>query len=186
MKFLIFGLGNMDAEYMDTRHNVGFDVTNALAEDRGVSFDSDKYAHVASAKFKGKTLVLIQPTTYMNVSGKAVSYWSQKEKVPLERCLVVTDDLSLPFGKIRLRPKGGDAGHNGLKDIIEVMGTNVYPRLRFGIGNDFDRGGQVNFVLGKWNDTEKKDLDTHIKRATDAIKSFVSIGMPRTMSQYNK
>jgi PTH1 family peptidyl-tRNA hydrolase len=175
----------MDSDYMGTRHNIGFDVTDALAEDRGVSFDSDKYAHVTTTKFKGKTLVLIKPTTYMNLSGKAVNYWMQKEKVPLERCLIVTDDLALPFGKLRLRAKGGDAGHNGLKDIIEVKGTNVFPRLRFGIGNDFSRGGQVDFVLGKWGDNEKKDLDAHVKRAVDAIKSFVSIGMPRTMNQYN-
>ena len=176
----------MDSDYMGTRHNIGFDVADALAEDRGVSFESDKYAHLASAKFKGKQLIFIKPTTYMNVSGKAVNFWSQKEKVPLERCLIVTDDLSLPFGKIRLRPKGSDAGHNGLKDIIDTMGTNVYPRLRFGIGNEFNKGGQVNYVLGKWNDTEKKDLDAHISRAVNAVKSFVSIGITRTMTEYNK
>ena len=176
----------MDAEYMGTRHNIGFDVTNALAEDRGVSFESDKYAHISSAKFKGKNLILIKPTTYMNVSGKAVNFWSQKEKVPLERCLIITDDLSLPFGKIRLRAKGSDAGHNGLKDIIETMGTNHYPRLRFGIGNDFNRGSQVNYVLGKWNDVEKKELNAYIERAVNAVKSFVSIGITRTMTEYNK
>lgn len=171
---------------MGTRHNVGFDVTDALAKDRGVSFESDRYAHIASTKFKGKQIILIKPTTYMNLSGKAVNFWTQKEKVPLERCLIVTDDLSLPFGKIRLRPKGSDAGHNGLKDIIETMGTNVYPRLRFGIGNEFNKGGQVNYVLGKWNDEEKKDLEAHINRAVNAVKSFVSIGIGRTMTEYNK
>ena len=176
----------MDNDYMGTRHNIGFEIANALAEDRGVSFEPDRYVHMCTAKFKGKTLILLKPTTYMNLSGKAINYWSQKEKVPLERCLILTDDLALPFGKIRMRAKGGDAGHNGLKNIIEVMGTNIFPRLRFGIGNNFEKGMQVNYVLAKWSSDEDKDLKIHINRAVEAIKSFVSIGIGRTMTAYNK
>lgn len=184
-KFLIVGLGNIGDEYAGTRHNIGFDVVNFLAEEAGVKFRSDRLADVAEMRFKGKTLVLIKPSTYMNLSGKAVNYWMQAEKVPLENVMVVVDELALPFGKVRIGPKGSDGGHNGLKSIQETVNTTAYPRLRFGIGNEFSKGHQSDYVLGKWGDEEKKTLHERIKVAADAIKAFSFTGLQRCMNEYN-
>ena len=184
-KFLIVGLGNIGEEYEGTRHNVGFEVVDFIANEAGVKFTNDRLASVAETKFKGKTLVLIKPTTYMNLSGKAVNYWMQAEKIPVENVMVIVDELALPFGKIRLGPKGSDGGHNGLKNIQEILGTTNYPRLRFGIGNEFGKGYQVNYVLGKWNDEEKKTLNERVKIAADAVKAFAFVGLQRCMNDYN-
>lgn len=184
-KFLIVGLGNIGDDYEGTRHNIGFEVLDYLANEAGVKFTNDRHAYVAEMKFKGKTMVLIKPTTYMNLSGKAVNYWMQAEKIPVENIIVVVDELALPFGKIRLGPKGSDGGHNGLKHIQETLGTTNYPRLRFGIGNEFGKGYQINYVLGKWNDVEKKTLNERIKIASDAIKTFAFAGLQRSMNDYN-
>ncbi len=184
-KFLIVGLGNIGEEYEGTRHNIGFEVVDFIAREAGVKFTNDRLAFVAEAKFKGKALVLIKPTTYMNLSGKAVNYWMQAEKIPVENVMVIVDELALPFGKIRIGPKGSDGGHNGLKNIQEILGTTQYPRLRFGIGNEFGKGYQVNYVLGKWNDEEKKTLSDRVKIASDAIKSFSFVGLQRCMNDYN-
>lgn len=184
-KFLIVGLGNIGSEYAETRHNIGFEVLDYLAKENDLKFKSDRLADVAEMKFKGKTLVLVKPTTYMNLSGKAVNYWLQAEKIPVENCLVIVDELALPFGKIRLGPKGSDGGHNGLKNIQEVLQTTNYPRLRFGIGSEFNKGNQVNYVLGKWNDEERKTLNERIKIAADAVKAFAFIGLARCMNEFN-
>jgi PTH1 family peptidyl-tRNA hydrolase len=184
-KFLIVGLGNIGDEYSGTRHNVGFEALDYLAKDNDLKFKSDRLADVAEFKFKGKQLVLIKPTTYMNLSGKAVNYWMQTEKIAIENVLVIVDELALPFGKIRIGPKGSDGGHNGLKNIQETLNTNQYPRLRFGISNEFNKGSQVNYVLGKWSDEEKKTLDERLKIAADAIKAFAFIGLPRCMNEFN-
>lgn len=184
-KFLIVGLGNIGEDYEHTRHNIGFDVVEFMANEAGVKFVNDLHAYVAEMKFKGKTLVLIKPTTYMNLSGKAVNYWLQAEKIPIENMMVIVDELALPFGKIRIGPKGSDGGHNGLKNIQETLNTSSYPRLRFGIGNEFGKGYQVNYVLGKWNDEEKKTLNERIKIASDAIKAFAFAGLQRCMNDYN-
>lgn len=184
-KFLIVGLGNIGEEYEGTRHNIGFEVADYIANEAGVKFTSDRLAAVAETKFKGKTLVLIKPTTYMNLSGKAVNYWMQAEKIPVENVMVIVDELALPFGKIRLGPKGSDGGHNGLRNIQEILGTTNYPRLRFGIGNEFGKGYQVNYVLGKWNDEEKKTLNERVKIAADAVKAFAFVGLQRCMNDYN-
>lgn len=184
-KFLIVGLGNIGSEYAETRHNIGFEVLDYLAKENDLKFKSDRLADVAEMKFKGKTLVLVKPTTYMNLSGKAVNYWLQAEKIPVENCLVIVDELALPFGKIRLGPKGSDGGHNGLKNIQEVLQTTNYPRLRFGIGSEFNKGNQVNYVLGKWNDEERKTLNERVKIAADAVKAFAFIGLARCMNEFN-
>lgn len=184
-KFLIVGLGNIGEEYEGTRHNVGFEVVDYIANEAGVRFTNDRLASVAETKFKGKTLILIKPTTYMNLSGKAVNYWMQAENIPVENVMVIVDELALPFGKIRLGPKGSDGGHNGLKNIQEILGTKNYPRLRFGIGNEFGKGYQVNYVLGKWNDEEKKTLNERVKIAADAVKAFAFVGLQRCMNDYN-
>lgn len=184
-KFLIVGLGNIGEDYEHTRHNIGFDVVDFMANEAGVKFVNDRHAYVAEMKFKGKILVLIKPTTYMNLSGKAVNYWLQAEKIPIENMMVIVDELALPFGKIRIGPKGSDGGHNGLKNIQETLNTSSYPRLRFGIGNEFGKGYQVNYVLGKWNDEEKKTLNERIKIASDAIKAFAFAGLQRCMNDYN-
>ena len=185
-KFLIAGLGNIGDEYAETRHNIGFKVADQLARDAGAKFSSGRYADVAEFKHKGKTLVVIKPSTYMNLSGKAINYWMQSEKIPLENLMVVVDELALPFGKIRIGPKGSDGGHNGLKSIQETLNSSVYPRLRFGISNEFSKGTQVNYVLGKWNEEELKTLDERIKIAADAIKAFTFIGLERCMNEFNK
>jgi PTH1 family peptidyl-tRNA hydrolase len=185
MKFLIAGLGNIGSEYEHTRHNIGFDVLDLLAKKNEQSFAPDKLASVATIRHKGKTFVLIKPSTYMNLSGKAVNYWMQKEKIGAENLLVITDDLALPLGKLRMRGKGSDGGHNGLKNIQEVLGTQEYPRLRFGIGSEFGKGQQVNFVLGKWLAEEKEILEQTIERAANAVLSFGLVGLARTMNQFN-
>ena len=184
-KFLIVGLGNIGEEYAGTRHNAGFEIADALAADAGTLFRSDRLAAVAEFKFKGKQIVLIKPTTYMNLSGKAVNYWLQAEKIKPENMLVLVDELAFPFGQIRIHPKGSDGGHNGLKDIQTILGTQNYNRLRFGIGSTFNKGKQIDYVLGKWDEEEKKTLHERIKVATDAVKSFVFAGLPQTMNFYN-
>ena len=184
-KFLIVGLGNIGDEYANTRHNIGFEVLDYLAKENDLKFKSDRLADVAEFKYKGKQLVLIKPSTYMNLSGKALNYWMQTEKIAIENVLVIVDELALPFGKIRIGPKGSDGGHNGLKNIQETLNTNQYPRLRFGISNEFNKGNQVNYVLGKWSDDEKKTLHDRVKIASDAIKSFAFIGLARCMNEFN-
>jgi PTH1 family peptidyl-tRNA hydrolase len=184
-KFLIAGLGNIGEEYEDTRHNIGFTVLDHLAKENGFKFSTDKLAAVAQYKFKGKILVLIKPSTYMNLSGKAVNYWLQMEKIQRENLLVVTDDLALPFGSLRMKGKGSDGGHNGLKNIQETLNSSEYARLRFGVGNEFARGKQVDYVLGKWNAEELKTLDERVKLAAEMIRGFATIGLQRTMSAYN-
>lgn len=186
MKYLIVGLGNMHPDYDGTRHNVGFDVLDLLAEQLEVKFNHEQLGDVAVAKFKGRTLILLKPSTYMNRSGKAVKYWMQQKKILLENILVVVDDKNIPYEKIRLKSKGSDGGHNGLKDIHACLGTVEYNRLRFGIGSDFKTGRQVDFVLGKWDKKELDELNYLLKTATDAIKSFVSIGPKLTMDVFNK
>lgn len=186
MKYLIAGLGNPGVDYKNTRHNIGFKILDALAEPSNIFFEADRYANKAVVKHKGRSLVLIKPTTFMNLSGKAVRYWMEKEKIPLERTLICTDDLALPFGKIRLRGKGSDGGHNGLKNINEVLNTQAYARLRFGIGNEFSKGRQVDYVLGEWSEEENETLTERIDICRQAILSFVSAGLGRTMSDFNK
>ncbi|MDA3892891.1 MAG: aminoacyl-tRNA hydrolase [Salinivirgaceae bacterium] len=185
MKYLITGLGNIGPEYFKTRHNIGFQVLDALAEASNLVFTDSRRAFKTELKHKGRTLILIKPTTYMNLSGKAVNYWMQKENIPLENLLVITDDLALPFGKIRIKAKGGDAGHNGLKSINETLGTNEYARLRFGIGNEFGAGQQINYVLGEWDEEERAAKDERVKKCVEAILSFPRIGIQRTMNQFN-
>jgi peptidyl-tRNA hydrolase, PTH1 family len=186
MKYLIAGLGNIGRDYEQTRHNVGFDIVDALAKEFEVTFKLDTQALVAEFKHKGRTFILIKPTTYMNLSGKAVRYWLNKHAIPKENLLVVLDDLALPFGKQRLRPSGNTGGHNGLKDIDAMLGDNNYARLRIGIGDDFNKGKQVDYVLGKWTIDESIELQNIIKYACDTIKAFGTIGIQLTMTQFNK
>ena len=185
-RFLIAALGNFGDEYKNTRHNIGFLIADKLVKDLEGSFKSDRLADVAQVKYKGRSLVVIKPTTYMNLSGKAVNYWMQAEKVDVSNLLVLVDELALPFGKIRLGPKGSDGGHNGLKHIQETLGTSAYPRLRFGIGNEFQKGKQVNYVLGEWSEEENKTLQERINAAVEAIKGFAFEGLERTMNRHNK
>lgn len=186
MKYLIVGLGNIGGEYDNTRHNIGFDVVDHLAEQHDGKWKTDTLGEVCEIKHKGRTLVLLKPSTYMNRSGKAVNYWMTKKKIQKDNLLVIVDDLHLDLGKLRLRAKGSDGGHNGLKDIQQVLGGNKYPRLKFGIGNDFHSGQQVEFVLGKWTDDEIEPRQKMIKKAADATKSFATIGIKFTMEQYNR
>lgn len=186
MKYLIVGLGNIGAEYADTRHNIGFNVLDALAEASNAVFTTSRYGAVAEMKYKGRTLVLLKPSTYMNLSGKAVRYWLDAEKIPLENLLVVSDDIALPFGTLRMRPKGSAGGHNGLKNIAELLGTEEYARMRFGVGGEFARGHQVDYVLGEWTDEERKTMPERLKVFTEAILSFVTVGTERTMNFFNK
>jgi PTH1 family peptidyl-tRNA hydrolase len=186
MKFLIAGLGNLGPEYDATRHNIGFDVADAFVIKHGGSFRLDRHAFVAECKWKGKTFIVIKPTTYMNLSGKAVKYWMDKEKVPLEQVLVIVDELALPLETIRLRAGGSDAGHNGLKNIDLILQTNQYPRLRFGIGNTFPKGKQVDYVLGKWTTKELPAVHEKVLKCVEVIESFAAQGIANTMSIYNK
>ena len=179
MKYLIVGLGNIGSEYAGTRHNIGFRVLDALAKASNLVFEDKRYGAVASLSLKGQQLVLLKPSTYMNLSGNAVRYWMNKENVPLERILVVVDDLALPFGALRMKPSGSDAGHNGLKNIASVLGTQAYARLRFGIGNDFPRGGQ-------FTEEDLKTMDERVGLACEMIKSFCLAGIQITMNQFNK
>lgn len=185
MKYLVVGLGNMGPKYNGTRHNIGFEVVDYLAEDLGGTFKNDTLGDLAEVKHKGRTLVLLKPSTYMNRSGKAVRYWLQKKKIDKKNLIVIVDDLNLPYGRLRLRPKGADGGHNGLKDINQLLGQD-YARLRFGIGNDFYKNQQIDFVLGKWSEVELDDLLSYIKKAADACKSFAAIGIKYTMDEFNK
>jgi len=185
MKYLIAGLGNIGAEYENTRHNIGFKVVDAFAKASTTSFSTQRYGDIAEAKHKGRKFILLKPSTYMNLSGKAVSYWLQAEKIPIENLLVVTDDLALPFGTIRIKGKGSDGGHNGLKDIIATLNTNQWARFRFGVGAEFSQGRQVDYVLGQWNKEEEDCMEERIKRCVEAIKSFGLQGLGRTMNMYN-
>jgi PTH1 family peptidyl-tRNA hydrolase len=184
-KFLIVGLGNIGSEYANTRHNAGFDVVTGFITKHGGLFTTQRLAEVAEIKWKGKVFTCIKPTTYMNLSGRAFKYWMDKEKIAIENTLTVVDDLALPLSKIRLRPSGSNAGHNGLKDIQATIGTDVYAKLRFGIGNDFSKGGQVEFVLGKWSPTELPIVNLKIDRCIEAIENFATIGIERSMELIN-
>ncbi|MBP1594124.1 MAG: peptidyl-tRNA hydrolase [Bacteroidetes bacterium] len=186
MKYLIVGLGNIGEEYRDTRHNIGFNVLDALAKASNIVFTDGRYGATATLSIKGRTLILLKPSTYMNLSGNAVRYYMQKEKIALENVLVVVDDLALPFGTLRLKGKGSDAGHNGLKHIAATLGTENYARLRFGIGNDFPRGGQIDFVLGNFTEEDMKTMDDRLEMAGDIVKSFCLAGISLTMNQFNK
>jgi PTH1 family peptidyl-tRNA hydrolase len=184
-KFLIAGLGNIGDEYAGTRHNIGFDVVDALVSRLGGRFEVGRLAAIVELKWKGKVLVCIKPTTYMNLSGQAVKYWMDKERVTAENILVVLDDLALPLSRLRLKPGGSSGGHNGLKSIEASLGTTLYPRLRFGTGSDFARGRQVGFVLGGWADSERPMVQLKTEKSVELIENFVSIGIDRTMNLYN-
>lgn len=185
MKYLIAGLGNIGPEYHETRHNIGFMVVDALAQAAGITFNDGRYGFTATMSVKGRQLILLKPSTFMNLSGNAVRYWMQQEKIPLENVLIVVDDLSLPFGTLRLKGKGSDAGHNGLKHIAATLGTQNYARLRFGIGNDFPKGGQIDFVLGHFDEEAMKLMPERLEVAQEIIKSFCLAGLNNTMNQYN-
>lgn len=185
MKYLIAGLGNIGKDYEFTRHNIGFEILDSLAGESGIFFNPARYGDVAEFKYRGRQAILLKPSTFMNLSGKAVSYWLKQEKIPLERLLVVTDDLALPFGKIRIRMKGSDGGHNGLKNINEILGNLNYARLRFGIGDEFHKGQQVDYVLSKWSSEEEEHLPERIKICREAIQSFIFRGAARTMNDFN-
>jgi len=186
MKYLIVGLGNVGEEYRDTRHNIGFLVLDAMAAASNAVFSDKRYGSVCETRYKGRDLILLKPSTFMNLSGNAVSYWMKKENIPIENLLVIVDDLALPLGSIRMRHKGSDGGHNGLAHINTVLGTNEYPRIRFGIGNEFSKGAQINYVLGKWTPEEKKILETRIPVSVDMIRSFAFAGTELTMTAFNK
>lgn len=185
MKYLIAGLGNIGPDYVHTRHNIGFDVADALAKSLATDFSSGKKVWIAEGKLKGRQVSIIKPTTYMNLSGEAIRYWLQELKIPKENLLVVTDDLALPFGTLRMKPSGGAAGHNGLTNIIECLQTEQFARLRFGIGNNYPKGKQVDYVLGHWTTSESVDLLPRVETAVEMIKSFVSAGLALTMNTYN-
>ena len=185
MKYLIVGLGNPGLKYAQTRHNIGFDIIDTLAKEAGSIFETERHADRAEIKFKGRKLILIKPNTFMNLSGKAIQYWLQKEKIPISNLLVISDDLALPFGTLRLKGKGSAGGHNGLKDTEEVLKTSAYSRLRFGIGDDYPRGKQADFVLGSWSKKEEIALDERIEQSTKFIYSFVTAGLNMTMSNLN-
>lgn len=185
MKYLIAGLGNIGDEYANTRHNIGFQVVDHLVSSLNATWKTASLGSICEAKFKGRTLILLKPNTYMNLSGKSVSYWLQKEKIPIENLLVILDELQLDLGTIRMRGKGTDGGHNGLKDIQEQLSTPDYPRLRIGIGRNFPLGGQINYVLGQWSEDEIKVLPKIYEASAEAIKLFVGIGLKRAMDQVN-
>ena len=182
---MVVGLGNIGFEYVDTRHNIGFSVLDAWAQASNTSFSTKRYGDVAEVRFKGHSFTLLKPSTYMNLSGKAVNYWLQQSKIPVERLLVIVDDMALPIGHLRLRKKGSDGGHNGLANIAQMIGTESYSRLRIGIGSHIGFGSQVDFVLGKWTAEEKVELKPAIERAIEVIKAFGTIGVDRAMNQYN-
>lgn len=184
-KFLVAGLGNIGEEYKNTRHNIGFEIVDDLCRAADGKWSTERYASVCHIKFKGRQILLIKPSTYMNLSGEAVRYWLQAEKISTENLMVIVDELSLPFGKIRLNPKGSDGGHNGLKNIQECLQTSVYPRLRFGIGNETGKGYNSSYVLGQWNDKEKNFLPERIKMASEAIQTFAFAGFSKAANFYN-
>lgn len=185
MNYLIVGLGNIGDEYARTRHNIGFRVLDALAGASNLVFEDKRYGFVTTLKVKNQTLTLLKPSTYMNLSGNAVRYWMKEKNVPIERLLVVVDDLALPFGKIRIKPGGSEAGHNGLRHITSVLGTQAYARLRFGIGNEFPRGSQIDFVLGEFGAEELKTMEERVKVAGEAVKTFCLAGIQIAMNQFN-
>jgi PTH1 family peptidyl-tRNA hydrolase len=184
-KFLIAGLGNIGAEYVNTRHNIGFKILDRLVQQESINFETAKLGAVAEYKIKGRTLILLKPNTYMNLSGKAVKYWMDKENIPAENILVVTDDLNISFGTIRIKAKGSDGGHNGLKSIQQLLNSTDYPRFRFGISDEFKKGKQVDYVLGDWDDKEKLALPERLDKSVEAIKSFALAGLADTMSSFN-
>lgn len=184
-KKLIVGLGNIGDKYTNTRHNIGFKILDEVAEEHNVSFETEKLGDIASFRFKGRTFILLKPSTFMNLSGKAVKYWMDKEKISIENILVVTDDLNIDFGTIRLKAKGSDGGHNGLKDIQEKLGTNKYPRFRFGVGANYSKGRQVDYVLGEWNKEETSLLIERLPLSAKVITSFGTDGLANTMNNYN-
>jgi len=186
MKYLIVGLGNIGDEYSDTRHNIGFTILDAFAAESGVTFSDKRYGSVAETRYRGRTFVLLKPSTYMNLSGNAVRDWLNRENIPAENLLVIVDDLALPLGSIRMRPKGSDGGHNGLAHINSVLGTNEYARIRIGIGNGFSKGKQVNYVLGRWTSEEKELLKVRIGIVVDMIRSFGIVGTELTMTAFNR
>jgi PTH1 family peptidyl-tRNA hydrolase len=185
MKYLIAGLGNFEPQYWGTRHNIGFRIVNAVAEEAGASFTEARYGAVSNLRIKNKELILLKPNTFMNLSGLAIRYWLQKESVQVENLLVVVDDLALPFGTLRLKPKGSHAGHNGLRNIEEILSTQEYCRLRFGLGNDFPRGGQVGFVLSQFDPEEMVIMPEKVRQAVEMVKSFCLAGVQATMNQFN-
>jgi PTH1 family peptidyl-tRNA hydrolase len=186
LKYLIVGLGNVGDEYRNTRHNIGFKILDAFAGASNISFNDKRYAFMGEASFKGRKFVIIKPNTFVNLSGKAVNYWMQKEKIPIENLLVIVDDIALPFGTFRLRAKGGDGGHNGLIDISSVLGSQEYARLRFGVGNNFRQGAQVDYVLGEWSNEEQKELPAKLETSVEIIRSFALSGLGETMTRYNR
>jgi PTH1 family peptidyl-tRNA hydrolase len=186
MKYLIVGLGNIGEGYKDTRHNIGFTVLDAMALASNISFMDKRYGAICEIRYKGRDLILLKPSTYMNLSGNAVSYWLKKENIPLENMLVIVDDIALPPGSIRMRSKGSDGGHNGLAHITSILGTNEYPRIRIGIGNSFRKGAQVDFVLGKWDQEEITFMEKRISIVIDMIRSFAFAGTELTMTAFNK
>ncbi len=186
MKYLVVGLGNIGAEYAQTRHNIGFKVLDALAEASNISFTSSRYGSIAQLKHKGRTIILLKPSTYMNLSGKAVRYWLDAEKVPVENLLIISDDIAIPFGQLRMRMKGSAGGHNGLKNITELLGNDNYSRMRFGVGGDFARGHQIDYVLGEWSSEELDAMPERLKLFGDAILSFATAGVQLTMNSFNK
>lgn len=185
MKYLITGLGNIGDEYANTRHNIGFIAADALAQEAEAEFKSERYASVTKIRYRGKILVVIKPATFMNLSGKAVRYWMEKENIPAERILIITDDIALTAGSLRMRKKGGDGGHNGLENIIMTLGTEAFPRLRIGIGNEFSKGYQSDYVLSKWTTEEEKIMIPKMKTAIEMVKSFVVRGIDMTMTDFN-
>ena len=185
MKYLIVGLGNIGAEYAETRHNIGFMILDAFAKASNISFSTERYGDVAHARLKNKQLVLLKPSTYMNLSGSAVRYWQQKENIALENILILVDDISLPVGAIRIKPSGSDAGHNGLKHIAQMLGTQAYARLKFGVGNDFPRGCQIDYVLGRFPADQRELVDSRIEVACEAVKEYVLAGLQNAMCKYN-
>ena len=184
-KFLIVGLGNIGAEYVNTRHNIGFKIVDFFAKKEGINFETVKLGTIAEYKFKGRTFFLLKPNTYMNLSGKAVKYWMDKENIPLENIMVIADDLNLSFGTIRIKPKGSDGGHNGLKNINLVLNTTNYNRFRFGISDEFKKGKQIDYVLGDWDDDEKTKLPERLELASEIIKSLGTAGLENTMTSFN-
>ncbi len=184
-KFLIVGLGNIGADYVNTRHNIGFKILNHFAKEENLSFETQKLGDITTFKLKGRTFLLLKPSTYMNLSGKAIKYWMIKENIPLDNLLVIADDLNLPFGALRIKTKGSDGGHNGLKDTQNVLQTNKYNRFRFGISDQFSKGRQVDYVLGKWTTEEQKNLPERLDKAVEIIKSFGLAGVKNTMNTFN-
>lgn len=184
-KYLIVGLGNIGDKYKHTRHNIGFDILDEMANSAGFPFKSSNFGEVAQFKFRGRPVTLLKPDTFMNLSGNAIEYWMKKENIPIENLLVITDDLNLPFGSIRMRGKGSDGGHNGLKHIQAKLNTTKYPRLRFGIGDDFEQGAQVDYVLNQWSDEQKKTLKDRIETSSEAAYAFIFTGLNHAMNEFN-